>query len=165
MVGLSVLLKVRRCSRPNHTPGFHPRRQLHRAASRQGTCPPFPSEPQPHIQEADNIKASLETFYGVGPSISQRVMARFHIHPTAKVGSLANSEIQALTSELSNMTIETDLRRKMRENIRRLRDMGSYRGRRHAMGLPVRGQNTRTQVRRSRQRRSQHCPEPQGKRT
>jgi len=45
------------------------------------------------------------------------------------------------------MTIETDLRTSVRENIMRLRDMGSYRGRRHAMGLPVRGQRTRSQVR------------------
>lgn len=44
------------------------------------------------------------------------------------------------------MTIETDLRRKVRENIARLKDMGTYRGRRHAMGLPVRGQRTRSQV-------------------
>jgi small subunit ribosomal protein S13 len=44
------------------------------------------------------------------------------------------------------MTIQNDAKRKMREDIRRLRDMGSYRGRRHAMGLPVRGQCTRTQV-------------------
>ncbi len=44
------------------------------------------------------------------------------------------------------MTIETDLRRQVQDNIRRLRDMGSYRGRRHAMGLPVRGQRTRSQV-------------------
>lgn len=44
------------------------------------------------------------------------------------------------------MTIENDLRRQVRDNIRRLKDMGSYRGRRHAMGMPVRGQRTRTQV-------------------
>ncbi|KAI9851706.1 MAG: hypothetical protein M1838_003044 [Thelocarpon superellum] len=92
------------------------------------------------------VKASLESFYGVGPSLSQRLMARFHIHRTAHVGALANKQIQDLTAELSNMTIENDLRRKVRENIRRLRDMGSYRGKRHAMNLPVRGQRTRTQI-------------------
>ena len=73
-------------------------------------------------------------------------MARFHIHPTAKVGSLANKQVLDLTAELSSMTIENDLRRQLRDNIKRLRDMGSYRGRRHALGLPVRGQRTRTQV-------------------
>jgi small subunit ribosomal protein S13 len=54
--------------------------------------------------------------------------------------------VNEITAELSTMTIETDLRRKVRENIQRLRDMGSYRGRRHAMGLPVRGQRTRSQI-------------------
>jgi small subunit ribosomal protein S13 len=73
-------------------------------------------------------------------------MARFHIHPWAKVGSLKNATVMDLTAELSNMKIENDLRREVQGNIRRLRDMGTYRGRRHAMGLPVRGQRTRTQV-------------------
>jgi hypothetical protein len=73
-------------------------------------------------------------------------MARHHIHPYAKVGTLKNATVMDLTAELSSMKIENDLRREVQENIRRLRDMGSYRGRRHAMGLPVRGQNTRSQV-------------------
>lgn len=73
-------------------------------------------------------------------------MSRFYIHPTAKIGGLANKQVQDLTAALSNMTIENDLRRRIRDNIKRLRDMGSYRGRRHAMSLPVRGQRTRTQV-------------------
>lgn len=72
-------------------------------------------------------------------------MARLSIHPTARVGSLPNKTVLDLTAELSNMKIENDLRRELRDNIRRLRDMGSYRGRRHAMGMPVRGQRTRTQ--------------------
>jgi len=73
-------------------------------------------------------------------------MAHFHIHPMAKIGALKNKQIMDMQSELSNMTIENDLRRRIVENITRLRDMGTYRGRRHAMGLPVRGQNTRSQV-------------------
>jgi small subunit ribosomal protein S13 len=52
-----------------------------------------------------------------------------------------------LTSQLSKMKIESEARKQLRDNIQRLRDMASYRGRRHAMGLPVRGQNTRSQVR------------------
>lgn len=73
-------------------------------------------------------------------------MAKFHIHPWAKVGSLKNSTVLDLTAELSNMKIENDMRREVQDNIRRLKDMGTYRGRRHAMGLPVRGQRTRSQV-------------------
>jgi ribosomal protein S13 len=73
-------------------------------------------------------------------------MAKFHIHPWAKLGTLKNSTVMDLTTEMSNMKIENDLRREVQDSIRRLRDMGTYRGRRHAMGLPVRGQRTRTQV-------------------
>ncbi|KAI9744307.1 MAG: hypothetical protein M1818_002459 [Claussenomyces sp. TS43310] len=89
---------------------------------------------------------SLESFYGLGHQTSSRLLSKFCIHPYAKIGSLPNRTVTALTAELSNLTIENDLKRKLRDNIRRLRDMGSYRGRRHAMGLPVRGQRTRTQI-------------------
>lgn len=73
-------------------------------------------------------------------------MARFSIHKTARVGALRDRQLDDLAAELSTMTLENDLRRQLVDNIKRLRDMGSYRGRRHAMGLPVRGQRTRTQV-------------------
>ncbi|KAI4613824.1 hypothetical protein J4E83_007426 [Alternaria metachromatica] len=96
--------------------------------------------------EATLVKRSLESFFGIGPSVSQRIMAKFYIHPWAKVGSLKNATVMDLTAELANMKIENDLRRQVQDDIRRLRDMGTYRGRRHAMGLPVRGQRTRTQI-------------------
>lgn len=89
---------------------------------------------------------SLESFFGIGPKVSQSLMAKFHIHPWTRVGSLKNATVLDLTAELSNMKIENDLRREVRDNIARLKDMGTYRGRRHAMGLPVRGQRTRTQI-------------------
>jgi small subunit ribosomal protein S13 len=73
-------------------------------------------------------------------------MARHLIHPGATVGSLGNQKIMELTSTLMNMKIENDKRRELQDNIKRLRDIGTYRGRRHAMGLPVRGQNTRGQI-------------------
>jgi small subunit ribosomal protein S13 len=71
-------------------------------------------------------------------------MARHHIHETAKIGSLANQKLLDITAELTTMRIENDKRREIRDNIALLRDMGTYRGRRHAMGLPVRGQNTKS---------------------
>lgn len=92
------------------------------------------------------VKKALESFYGIGPKVSIRVMARHHIHPTAQIGTLGDRQVTDLTAELSTMKIENDLRRTLQDNIKRLRDMGTYRGRRHAMSLPVRGQNTRTQV-------------------
>jgi small subunit ribosomal protein S13 len=73
-------------------------------------------------------------------------MSKFHIHKTARIGSLGEKQLTSLAGELADMTLESDLKGQMQNNIKRLRDMGTYRGRRHAMGLPVRGQRTRTQV-------------------
>ncbi|KAK5164099.1 uncharacterized protein LTR77_010190 [Saxophila tyrrhenica] len=91
------------------------------------------------------VARSLQTFYGIGPQLRAQIMAKTSIHSTAKIGSLSDRQTQELSAELSTMTLENDLRRQMRDNIKRLRDMGTYRGRRHAMALPVRGQRTRTQ--------------------
>lgn len=95
------------------------------------------------------MQKSLESFYGIGNQHSSRIMAKFHIFPGARLEALPTSTISAITAELSKMNIENELRTQMRANITRLREMGSYRGQRHAMGLPVRGQRTRTQVCRS----------------
>lgn len=79
-------------------------------------------------------------------NLLSRIMARHYIHPTATLGSLPDSTIVALTETLSDLTLENDLRRKIRGDITRLKEMGSYRGRRHVMNLPVRGQRTRSQI-------------------
>lgn len=100
-----------------------------------------------NFNEAYLVKKALQSFYGLGPQSSTRIMARFHIHPTARVGTLGDKQVDDIAAELSTMKLESDLRRSLQDNISRLRDMGTYRGRRHAMQLPVRGQNTRTQVR------------------
>jgi small subunit ribosomal protein S13 len=123
------------------SPGLHIREQL------PGKCPrqSIHTSLLPPSQLTPSQKA-LESFYGIGKQHSSRILAKFSIFPRARIGDLPNKTVNALTAELSTMTIETDLRRKLRDNITRLRDMGSYRGRRHAMGLPVRGQRTRTQV-------------------
>ncbi|KAJ9200693.1 hypothetical protein DTO166G4_7079 [Paecilomyces variotii] len=99
-----------------------------------------------NFPERNLVKKSLESFFGVGPQHSSRLMSRFYIHPTAKVGELANKQVLELTAALSEMKIENDLRRQVLDDIKRLRDTGTYRGRRHALGLPVRGQNTRNQI-------------------
>ncbi|KAK6952273.1 hypothetical protein Daesc_006808 [Daldinia eschscholtzii] len=92
------------------------------------------------------LQKALESFYGLGPQLAARIMAKNTIHPLARLGSVPPKTITALTAELSTMTIENDARRIVQDNIKRLRDMGTIRGRRHAMGLPVRGQRTRTQI-------------------
>ncbi len=99
-----------------------------------------------NFAESRLVKSALESFYGVGPQISQRLMARLSIHNTARLSGLGHRTVNDLSAELQNLTIENNLRRKLQDNIKRLRDMGTYRGRRHAMSLPVRGQRTRTQV-------------------
>ncbi|OBT83857.1 hypothetical protein VE02_06144 [Pseudogymnoascus sp. 03VT05] len=117
--------------------------------------PPSTSSPTPknevfllavNFPESRIITIALQSFYALGPQSCARLLAKFSIHPRARIGDIPQRTISQLTAELSNMTIENDAKRKMREDISRLRDMGSYRGRRHAMGLPVRGQNTRSQI-------------------
>lgn len=92
------------------------------------------------------VKQALQSFFGIGDLTCKRVMARFHLHDTARVGELQQSQILELNAALDGMKIENDLRRQVLQDIQRLRDTGTYRGRRHAMGLPVRGQNTRNQI-------------------
>jgi small subunit ribosomal protein S13 len=97
--------------------------------------------------EGQLVSRSLKSFYGLGPQACTKLMSKFHIHSTARIGALGDRQIDGLSLELSQMTLQQDLKKQLQENIKRLRDMGTYRGRRHAMGLPVRGQRTRTQVR------------------
>ncbi|PYH73838.1 mitochondrial 37S ribosomal protein uS13m [Aspergillus vadensis CBS 113365] len=99
-----------------------------------------------NFPERNLVKKSLESFFGIGNLTSTRLLARFHIHPTCKVGDLANKQVLDITAALSDMKIENDLRRQYLDNIKRLKETGTYRGRRHALGLPVRGQRTRSQV-------------------
>lgn len=99
-----------------------------------------------NFPEQQLVSRSLQSFYGIGPNVCTKLMAKFHIHKTARIGSLGDRQVSDMAAELSTMTLENDLRRQLVENIKRLRDMGTYRGRRHAMSLPVRGQNTRSQV-------------------
>ncbi|KAK7532064.1 mitochondrial 37S ribosomal protein uS13m, partial [Phyllosticta citribraziliensis] len=96
------------------------------------------------------VQRTLESFYGIGPQVSRQIMARFNLHQTMRVQELKNQQVLDLNAYLSTLKIENDLRRQMQENIQRLRDIGTYRGRRHAMSLPVRGQNTKSQIQTSR---------------
>ncbi|KAL1958748.1 hypothetical protein VTO42DRAFT_3867 [Malbranchea cinnamomea] len=99
-----------------------------------------------NFPERQLVKKSLTSFFGIGEYTCNRLMARYHIHPTATIGELANRQVLDLTTALTNMKIENDLRREILDNIRRLKDTGTYRGKRHALNLPVRGQNTRSQI-------------------
>ncbi|KIH88536.1 small subunit ribosomal protein S13 [Sporothrix brasiliensis 5110] len=109
---------------------------------RRRSAPSLPS----FIHSLTPTQKALQRFYAIGPQTSARILAKFSIHPRAKIGSLPAKTITSLTAELSNMTIENDARRIVQDNIKRLRDMGTYRGKRHAMNLPTRGQKTRNQI-------------------
>ncbi|KEF51907.1 30S ribosomal protein S13p/S18e, partial [Exophiala aquamarina CBS 119918] len=89
---------------------------------------------------------SLESFFGIGVDTRRRIMAKMHLHETIKVGELTQPQTIELSSQLDGLKIENLLRRQIQQDITRLRDTGTYRGRRHAMNLPVRGQNTRNQI-------------------
>lgn len=92
------------------------------------------------------VRQALTTFFGVGQDTAARLMARFHLHHSAKVTELSPSQILELNATLDGMKVENPLRRQILMDIQRLRDTGTYRGRRHATNLPVRGQRTRSQL-------------------
>ena len=91
---------------------------------------------------------SLRYIYGVGPTVSLEICQKAKLDPSMKADDLKDDDIQRLVGVLQNdYRIEGDLRREISSNIRRLISIGSYRGRRHRSGLPVRGQRTKTNAR------------------
>lgn len=99
------------------------------------------------------IEIGLTYIYGIGLSRSKEILAKTGINPDTRVNELSDSEVAALRVALESYQVEGDLRRWEAMNIKRLVDIGCYRGRRHRQGLPVRGQRTRTNARTRRGRR------------
>ncbi|MDJ0798044.1 MAG: 30S ribosomal protein S13 [Calothrix sp. MO_167.B12] len=100
------------------------------------------------------IEIGLTYIYGIGLTRSQEILAATKVNPDTRVKELSDGDVAALRAEIeSNYQVEGDLRRWEAMNIKRLADIGTYRGRRHRMGLPVRGQRTRTNARTRRGRR------------
>ena len=94
------------------------------------------------------ISVSLQYIYGIGPSLSQKIIAQAGVNPYTKVSDLAEEEVNRLREIIDRgYTVEGDLRKEIDLNIKRLIEIGSYRGTRHRHGLPVRGQRTRTNAR------------------
>ena len=94
------------------------------------------------------VEVGLTYVYGVGRSTSRKILDETDINPNTKVRDLAEGEVAQIRTYVDqNVEVEGDLRREMNENIRRLIDIGSYRGIRHRRGLPVRGQRTKTNAR------------------
>jgi small subunit ribosomal protein S13 len=100
------------------------------------------------------VEIALTYLYGIGLSRSQQILAETGVNPDTRVKDLSDEDVAALRSYIeTNYQIEGDLRRWEAMNIKRLADIGTYRGRRHRQGLPVRGQRTRTNARTRRGRR------------
>ena len=94
------------------------------------------------------VEAGLTYIYGIGPSISKKILADTEINPDIRVKDLTEDQEAALRDVIDkNYTIEGDLRREVAMNIKRLTEIGCYRGIRHRKGLPVRGQNTKNNAR------------------
>lgn len=90
---------------------------------------------------------ALQSIYGVGGSRARKICEQAEIPTDAKVKDLSEAQVESLRAEVAKFTIEGDLRREISMNIKRLMDLGAYRGMRHRRGLPVRGQRTRTNAR------------------
>ncbi|MEO1403340.1 MAG: 30S ribosomal protein S13 [Cyanobacteria bacterium J06635_1] len=100
------------------------------------------------------IEIGLTYIFGIGLSRSKQILAKTGVNPDIRVRDLADSDVAKLREVVENdYQIEGDLRRWENMNIKRLMDIGCYRGRRHRAGLPVRGQRTRTNARTRRGRR------------
>jgi len=90
---------------------------------------------------------ALTSIYGIGRTRSQQICAASGIAPDAKIRDLSEAEIEQLRTEVAKFSVEGDLRREVSMDIKRLKDLGCYRGVRHRRGLPVRGQRTKTNAR------------------
>ena len=94
------------------------------------------------------VEIGLTYIYGIGRSTSNELLAEVGIEPDRKVRDLTEEEVVKLRDLIDNsLTVEGDLRRERSQAIKRLQEIGSYRGLRHRRGLPVRGQNTKTNAR------------------
>jgi len=102
-----------------------------------------------NIPDNKRIEIALTYIYGIGKSLSNQILNEAKINPDKKTVDLSDTEINAIKRiiEEKKLKIEGDLRREVMMNIKRLKEIGTYRGLRHIKGLPVRGQQTRTNSR------------------
>lgn len=94
------------------------------------------------------IEVALTYIYGIGRTLSQEILEKCDIDPDTRTRDLTDAEVVRIRDLIDNeYKVEGDLRREVAMNIKRLQEIGSYRGRRHRQGLPVRGQRTKTNAR------------------
>ncbi len=100
-----------------------------------------------NIPNHQHAEIALTAIYGIGRSRARTICAAAGVNRSAKVKDLSDSEMDKLREQVAKCTIEGDLRREVSMSIKRLMDLGTWRGKRHRAGLPVRGQRTRTNAR------------------
>ncbi|GEQ33005.1 MULTISPECIES: 30S ribosomal protein S13 [Marinilactibacillus] len=99
------------------------------------------------IPRDKHVVISLTYIYGIGKTTSKGILEAAGVPEETRVRELTNDQLDAIRAEVDKLKIEGDLRREVNQNIKRLIEIGSYRGIRHRRGLPVRGQNTKNNAR------------------
>lgn len=101
------------------------------------------------LPKEKRVEIALSYLYGVGMALSKKILAKAGVNPDVRVKNLKDDEIARIQNVINtdNLKVEGDLRREISMNIKRLIDIGTYRGSRHRKGLPVRGQRTKTNSR------------------
>lgn len=100
-----------------------------------------------NIPEKKHLTIALTTVYGIGRPRAQAILSELSIDPTTTVGDLSADQETAIRKKVESFTIEGDLRRSVARDIKRLKDLQTLRGHCHSVGLPVRGQKTKTNAR------------------
>mgnify|MGYP000584545311 FL=1 len=99
------------------------------------------------LPKEKRVEIGLTYIYGIGLSRSQEILKKAGINPDTRVKDLTDEQVQAIRNAIDGYTLEGDLRREVALNIKRLTEIGCYRGLRHRRSLPVRGQRTKTNAR------------------
>jgi small subunit ribosomal protein S13 len=101
------------------------------------------------LPKEKRVEVALNYIYGIGPSLSKKILVKANVNPDIRVKNLKDDEVGRIQSTINaeNLKVEGDLRREISMNIKRLIDIGTFRGSRHRKGLPVRGQRTKTNAR------------------
>jgi small subunit ribosomal protein S13 len=100
-----------------------------------------------NIPNHQHAEIALQAIYGIGRARARAICAAASVKTDAKIKDLSESDMDRLREQVARVAVEGDLRREVSMNIKRLMDLGCYRGQRHRKGLPVRGQRTRTNAR------------------
>ncbi len=100
-----------------------------------------------NIPNHQHAEIALTAIYGIGRTTARKICEAAGVVTSAKIKDLTDAEMEKLREGVARFTVEGDLRREVTMNIKRLMDLGCYRGQRHRKGLPVRGQRTRTNAR------------------